>query len=257
MIVASASAGDQAGVIAELLARAPFGGHSLMAALEQGGERHDRRAVGGGPAVEEDHGPELRQLVADGLNLLELLARGNDGRPRARVLQDVFRLRRRQRRIDRHRDAAGRQDPEVRHQPLGTALGDDGDAIALGHAERPQPQRRVPNLLEELLARQPLDALLAAPTDARRLRHASHHVERQVSNRVDVSFRRRGGQGSHGGIIEAPSFQLPASSFQLPASSFQLPASSFSASSSQLSALSFPLEPEAWSLEPGVGEPGA
>ena len=72
---------------------------------------------------------------------------------RLAVAQDEADLLGRQRRIDRHRDGAGRENREVDEQPLRPALREEHHAIAARHAERAQPQAEIADALEELARR--------------------------------------------------------------------------------------------------------
>ena len=190
--------------VAELPARPPLARQACMTTFGNGLERHDRRTVARRPAVHQDDGLERRQLVPDVLDLLELQPRRDDRRLRARVVQDVTRLRRRERRVNRHRDRCPGQDRQVGLQPLGPALGDNRDAVARRDPERPQPERQVPDALEEFLARQLVDPVRPAAADQFRILEPARDVKRQVGDRLEVDggdfilTRRRGG-GRHAG----------------------------------------------------------
>ena len=110
-------------------------------------------------------------------------------------LQDVARLRRRQRRIDRHRDAAGGDHGEVGQDPFRPALGHDRDAIARRHAERRQPEREVADALEQLLARDALHLPGTHAAHGHRLLESPEHMERQVGDGANGNLG-LGGEGS-------------------------------------------------------------
>ena len=125
----------------------------------------------------------------------------DDGGLRAGVLQDVARLRRGERRIDRHRDRAGGKDREVGDQPLRPALGHDRDAIAGADAERAQARARASRMRSKssLLESQSIPSGRQRPMSFG-FGNRPRHVKRQVGDGVDVNVRtRRPAQRSRGG----------------------------------------------------------
>ena len=198
-MVARSSGPDAARGVPELAAGSPLRDHPGVAALGELVEGEDGRGRQIRPRLHDDHRLDPRQLVADFLNLLELQSRRDDRDPRAAVLQDVARLRRRERRIDRHGHAAAGQHGEVGNHPLGPALGHQRHAVAARHPEPAEAERDVPDALEHLLAGQAVDLSAAASPEHARLLKPAHHMERQIGDRADVAFGlSRGKGGGHG-----------------------------------------------------------
>ena len=175
--------------IAELFSRAPLPRQAGVTALGDGIERDDRRAVGCGPPVHQHHRVQRRHLVAHLLDLLQLKARGNDRGLGARIVQDVACLAGGERWIDRNGGRAGREDREIRDQPLRAALGNDRHSIAVANTERAQPEREVANALEDVLAREPDDLVRPAASDELWIREPPRHVKGQVGDGFDVDLR--------------------------------------------------------------------
>ena len=80
--------------------------------------------------VDGDDVAQLRQALADGDDLRDLLGVLADDADRLGVAGDPLALLGRVRRVDRHDDAAGAGDREVRVGPLGARVAEDADALA-------------------------------------------------------------------------------------------------------------------------------
>ena len=177
--------------IAEFPRGAPLGNHPRMAPLAYRRQGDDR---GGASSVPVDHenGFEQRQLMADLLKLLELLAVRDHRQPRAAILEDVAHLRRRQRGIDGHGHRAGGQDRQVGQQPLGSAVGNDGDAIARPNAKRAQTERQISQSVEPVPRRLTMDPVRRCTPDQERLGVSAGNMKRKISHRREL------GSGLHG-----------------------------------------------------------
>ena len=101
-------------------------------------------------AVDPDHVLELRQLVADGAELLHLLFVLDDHSHGVGVLEDVLALLGRVRLVDRHHRRSRAERGEVEVGPLGPRVGEDRDLVALGDAEVDQPEREALDDLADL-----------------------------------------------------------------------------------------------------------
>ena len=122
------------------------------------------------------------------------------------VLQDVARLHRRERRIDRNGDRAAGQDGQVGDQPLGPALGHDRDAIAGATPSAPSPSDRSRMRSKKSLLEIAVDPVRAAAPDQQGILKPARDVKRQVGDGVEVDRRdlihtRRRGCCRHAGII--------------------------------------------------------
>ena len=168
--------------------RAPLPRHPRVAALARPSSSDDDRRAVARPPPRPSRRP-LRAPAAGGGPPGSSRAAAASRRSRRRApesFEDVADLRGGQRRIDRHGDGAAGEDRQIRHQPLGPALGDDRDAIACRHAqraERPSERSRIRSnnsLLDSHRSRPP------AAADEHRLRKPPHHVKRQVGDGVDV-----------------------------------------------------------------------
>ena len=73
---------------------------------------------------------------------------GSDDHPRSRVPDDVRRLRRGQRRVDRHRDRPEDLQSRFHGEPLHPVLGKERHPVPLRHAPRGEPERHFPRRLE-------------------------------------------------------------------------------------------------------------
>ena len=102
-----------------------------------------------------------------------------------------------QRRIDRHRGGAGRQDGEIGEQPLRTALGQDRDSVAARHSDRRQSQTEIADALDQVTTRDRVDAALTATAEEIRLRVAPAREEREHRDRFG-DFGDRLGHASRG-----------------------------------------------------------
>ena len=136
-----------------------IGRQPIAAAREQRGVGDHRRAqaemtglrigaVRRRPRIDDDHQLQRRQQVPHLLHLRRLDAIRDDGDAGAGVGEDVADLRRRQRRINRHRDHADRLRREIDEDPLGPALADDGEPVPGGEADRQQAGGALPDRLD-------------------------------------------------------------------------------------------------------------
>ena len=188
MIVARSPGRTGARAIAERPRHAPLGHHPGVSARGDGLEREDGRRRGG-DGLERDDRLQPRQLVAHLLQLLELLGGRYDRHARARVPDDVARLRRVQRRVHRHRDGSDRDDREIGQEPLGPALRHDDNPIAAFDAEGAKPEREIAEAIEPVAGRLPHHRPAAHLSDDQRLRVASEDVEGQVGERRQLGGR--------------------------------------------------------------------
>ena len=177
--------GDRSSPVTELLAGAPLRLHLLVTAALHFLETEDGR-LRRGRFVHDGDGLECGQEVPDVLNLLELKPRRDDGKAGAGVFENVARQSGRERRIDRHRHRAERQDRQVAQHPLRPALGDDRDTVAGTDAQRFEPETELANPLEHFLAREPFDDTAPAAAHEHRLGKPAHEMERQVGDGLDV-----------------------------------------------------------------------
>ena len=140
-----------------------------------------------------DHVLELRQRVADGADLLELVVVLDDDDARVRVLEHVLALLGRVRLVDRDDGRAGAQRREVEVGPLGAGVGEDRDLVALLDPEVDQAQRQPADDVADLLVglRDPVAARLVA-VDHRAMRGVLAGGEReQVRDRLAPGGRVR------------------------------------------------------------------
>jgi hypothetical protein len=103
-------------IVAKPTPCAPLTGHSRMTATFDFLEREYRRRPGRwhiSRSVHQHDGSERWKQMPDFLNLLQLQLRGDNREARAGIVKDVFRLRGRQRGIDRNRYRTAGQDREV------------------------------------------------------------------------------------------------------------------------------------------------
>ena len=123
------------------------------AQLEQLVERHHLLVLEGVKPleVEDDDLHELGAVAADLEDLVELLLVGGEEEAGAAVVDDVFDLPRRVRRVDPVGDAADRERPEIGVEPLGAVVGHDRDDVAVAQTERDQPEPDVPRPLAVLV----------------------------------------------------------------------------------------------------------
>jgi hypothetical protein len=160
---------------------------------------HRRRGLGRVVPAHHDDVLEVGNLLARLQHLGELGGILDEHRPGAGVLEHVGDEIRRIARIDRYCDAAGAEDGEVRLHPLGPAGRQQRHRVALGPAERDQPQRQLahgvadlaprarlpgPGLLE--LLRRPLTAALDSTPE-----HLGKRVFRHMSPPTCPSNRPR------------------------------------------------------------------
>ena len=197
MIVASWSGRTAARAIAELPARAPLARQPGVTALGDRLERDDRRAVGMRSSRPSGRRPRATAACGAPPGSSRAAAAWRRSRPwrRRRAGCSGPAPRRASDRSARWPPPAG-EDRQIRHQPLGPALGDDRDAIAGANPERAQPERQVADALEDLLARERVDPVRPAATDQLWiLRTCPRHVKRQVGDGLDVDLR---GGSAHG-----------------------------------------------------------
>ena len=144
----------------------PVGG---VAAGAAGGEVLERDRVLAG-AGHPDHLLELRQLVADLADLLQLLVVLDDDDLGVGVLEHVLALLGGVGLVDRDDDGADRERGEVEVGPLGAGVAEDRDLVALLDAEVDQAERERPDRLHDLAeaAVDPALAVLVADRRARR-----------------------------------------------------------------------------------------
>src|SRR6185369_16235896 len=89
--------------------------------------------------IEENNVLNFGTLAECLLDLVVLLPVGENEDARARVVENVAHLRRRQRRINRNVDRAREDRTGVRQRPFNATLGKQSDAIAMTRPNRVQP----------------------------------------------------------------------------------------------------------------------
>ncbi len=94
-----------------------------------------------GLAVQQHDAALAAGSRAPGAHGLQVLRRGEE-HARARIAQQRVYLGRLVGRVERHRDGAAAQDPEVRRAPVGVVVRKDGAAFARTDANHRQPRRR-------------------------------------------------------------------------------------------------------------------
>jgi len=98
---------------------------------------------------EGDEVLDLVQPFPDGFDLRPLLPVGADDDHGVRIIDDVADLFRNERRVDGNGHGSPRQGREIRHDPFGPVLGNDGQLVAVPQAQRPEPQRQMPDRVAE------------------------------------------------------------------------------------------------------------
>src|SRR5439155_25578421 len=131
-----------------------------------------------------DHETDRAALRADLGDLSRLLRRGREDRHRARVVEDVRDLLRRQRWIDGDVGQAGREAGVVRDRPLGPVLREYRDAVAAIDADLAQPDGNLPNAIGQLPRRDGLIHTIALDLQRVRLAVALDRVEEELIERA-------------------------------------------------------------------------
>jgi hypothetical protein len=133
--------------------------------------------------------------LADALVGRAVLHEEEDG---AGVVDDVARLRRRERRVDGHVHGAGELAAHVRNHPLGRTLRDDRHAVAAGDAERVQPQRDGADAARELRRRDGAPRAPALVVERVGARVLAHGALEDLDERARLVGRERGAAGARG-----------------------------------------------------------
>ncbi len=142
-----------------------------------------------GGSVDQDDALQARHLRRGGERLPELLLVLDEQRAGFRVPDDVGEGLGRIARVHRDRDAAGREDREVRPDPLPPGLGEEPDRVAWLAAQRDQAERDLPNLLAKSPPRHVAPGLVGLDT-LRGLRPRSGHpVPEETSQGLLGSWR--------------------------------------------------------------------
>ena len=192
-----------------VVALLPIGVGARGAAL---GERVERDRVAG-LAVHEDQVLELRALIADPANLLELLVVLDHHRDGVGVLEHVLALLRRVRLVDRDDRGAGRERGEVEVGPLGPRVREDRDLVALLDPQAHQPERELADDLADLgVGLRDPDARVILVDDGPLGAVLAHGGGEQVGERLGAGRRLGRGSLDRGRFHSVP---LPQSS-QLP-----------------------------------------
>ena len=106
-----------------------------------------------GIGVEHQNMLQRRAVVDDGVETVEALAIVRDGQLHVGIVENTLGLRRGIGVVDRHIDRADRGQREIKHAPLVTGGGEEGDGVALGDAERDQAFGRGEHVLVEFAGR--------------------------------------------------------------------------------------------------------
>jgi hypothetical protein len=187
----------------ELLGRA---GSSALAYVRQG-DRAQRRSRGGGAVrlgllggrVDRDHRAQIRQAIADGGDLRDLLLVLTGDRASPGVADHPVALLGRVGRVDRHDDQASRGGGHVQIGPLGSGVGEDCEALA---GLEPQVDQAEADLLHDagklgIAHVVPLAIALVAHRGL--LAVGAGRVRDQIGDRTGLSGRRR--SGLHGALL--------------------------------------------------------
>ncbi len=121
-----------------------------------------RRLVG--LAVQQHDTALAAGSLAPGAHCLEVLRRGEE-HARAGIAQQRVYLGRLVGRVERHRDGAAAQDPEVRRAPVSVVVREDGAAFTWTDANHRQPRRRALGHLAQPGIREAVEVILVLDLD--------------------------------------------------------------------------------------------